>query len=493
MACIQNEAGDSVAVKITLENFFDIDSEEFELSSFMVFCGDNSSGKTHLVKLLSTVDHVLRDTQGASKVFSFRSSMFESSELQLLQECLQYDSEKQHGEFLIQNDKKEKIYDMIEKYVDTLFHENKEKIFVSAFPDSIIQKLGKLKFRFTDRHDIRILIKRLNTFDHVSIDEEIRVQYRLEVKINDNTLFGALSSTKDEPVADMLKRLLPGNFIFMTLLAYKINFPSGSADMLYLPASREAYTRDYDYFLSTGDLFLENGFEIKETELYANDSKRNNHSDDPFVERYVQQFISSFKWDKSNNNQKIVDFLENNILKAKVMFNEGKLRYKLENDQEISTIQASSMQNEYSFFARLIQTDRYKSLVIEEPEAHLSLPNAIRFTFVLLALHQKGYNIWITTHNTFIADTINNFILMSKLEQEKQLQFLKQFQIDSMLTHIEPQRVDEINALYIKKEGIHYLEKNNQGIIFKQFIKQINQFVDLTAELQNEFWEDDDE
>lgn len=39
-----------MTIKIGLHDFFGVTLNEVELSPFMIFCGDNGSGKTQLVK-----------------------------------------------------------------------------------------------------------------------------------------------------------------------------------------------------------------------------------------------------------------------------------------------------------------------------------------------------------------------------------------------------------------------------------------------------------
>lgn len=485
-----------MGVKVQLENFFDMDSEEFYLSTFMIFCGDNGAGKTHLVKYLNAIDNTFRDARKLQNI----ASLLQKERPNILDDL--WNKEGLVSKIEQTNKRSLKnLYNDIAEGLSFMFKKQKKPLLSEYFTEDILDKFGDIKIKFTDIENITIVITEGSEVTNSSkivasaVEENNEISIFL-IDINVGTeksqtrlRIGGKTGKKDLDVKrynSIFKRVILRTLI---KLIYKVNFPSATSESLYLPASREAYIRDYEYILknSIGSLSGNGWVDEESVSLYEDDYGRKNHSDDPFIERYIIEIISSNKNQKNEKGEKIANYLENDIMRAKMIVKNGTWKYKLSNGKEIPTIQASSLQNEYSHFTQLIQNGKYKSFVIEEPEAHLSMINSTKFAFVLLSLHQKGYKIWITTHNTFIADTVNNFIMMSKLSLDKQKYFFEKFKISNLIDEIRRDKIEEIQALHLINGNIMNLQKNETGIVFDEFIHQVNEFVDISAELQNEF------
>lgn len=93
---------------------------------------------------------------------------------------------------------------------------------------------------------------------------------------------------------------------------------------------------------------------------------------------------------------------------------------------------------------------------------------------------------WITTHSNFVVDTVNNAIMLSKLDGGTQLAYLKKIGVDEILPTVDKKTTDNISAYFLEDSFATKLKKGAQGIEYEDFTKQIHDFIDITSDLQ---WE----
>ncbi|MCY8818439.1 ATP-binding protein [Bacillus atrophaeus] len=104
---------------------------------------------------------------------------------------------------------------------------------------------------------------------------------------------------------------------------------------------------------------------------------------------------------------------------------------------------------------------QYKEVIIEEPEAHLSLKGMRELLGYLKSLIEKGIKITLTTHSDVFYSHLNNFILMDDKVQSKVYE-LKKIGDESFLEEKEKTKygyeidlfTEELNELYEKTLSI---------------------------------------
>ncbi|MED3025270.1 MULTISPECIES: AAA family ATPase [Bacillus cereus group] len=507
-------------MKIYLEDFFDIKRAEIDLKPLMIICGDNGTGKTHLIKLLAKMNELLAN-----------GNLFEVNEKDLTEISTFLNIEELKGKILlrqpidieIKSESLQELYLFLEKVVNRNIKSRLDAIWKETFGKSYSPKnLKKMAVKFNNRAsnlNVSINFKEsesnpqlelLKNLSEVSNDikntESLKELFeKLALIDNANSLNLTFEITTETYVSRRGLSILGENSdtekkvdriicstienIFAHLYPVDLDIKGVSRELYYLPASREAYHRDLEHFR---EKFKKNdNYLITRYVADKKGRKTNNfNSKDPFIEKYVEDIMRVLTRDveKDSLDEKtklLLNFFEENVMKAKVLVNSGAIKFKLPNEDIITPSMASSLQNEYSFLKILIERSNKPNLIIEEPESHLSIKSAIKLAYFLLCYQYNNKNLlWLTTHNNFIGDAINNFIMISKLNEIEQKEFLNLLGLNNIIDNIDPFFENRIAAYLICNNEVTELPKNEYGINFENFNNQINNFINITTKLQ---------
>lgn len=479
-----------MTIKIGLHNFFGVELNEVELAPFMIFCGDNGSGKTHLVKILNSIDQFMRNPRSYDLKLSEEISDLLQSRIHTVK-----DAEKKRFQLTIKEN--DDVYAPIESFMNKLLNDQKNKILRETFSTQE-HILEKISLHFTNKSRIRINISPVeprideNDFENESADIEkksIPVEWRFQFAFSQPNPKIFITSIKfntlDQLQTDDFIRMISSRlWIYLVRNVYVSNFHTRSGGNYYFPASREAYMRDYNYFLKS-----EKNNKVIITEYDFDDEEMHNinqHSNDPYIETHITDVIQSLR-STDQYNEDLVNFMEKKFLKIIFQRSQMMPSYILDNEKNISPDLGSSLQNEYIFLRILLGKEKHPNIIIEEPEAHLSIKNSVLLTYLLIALQQKLQSkVWITTHSNFVVDTVNNAIMLSKLDGGTQLAYLKKIGVDEILPTVDKKTTDNISAYFLEDSFATKLKKGAQGIEYEDFTKQIHDFIDITSDLQ---WE----
>lgn len=518
---------------ITIEKFFDLEVAEFNVKPIMVFCGDNGTGKTHLIKLITNLSKEILDGkllenvsdsefEKAIRLFPIKdysehkfllNERFEGDRLGILNKMI---CDKINNSISMEKDRilkdtfGKKLPSDTLKNIKVEFNP-KEKIQISLQITSI-KGNGNLKEDQEVNKAIGNLVQKLDSTiinGNDTIADEMQI-FKLKEAINQMLSPNSLTGVLEIKTAQYVKKLginISGDlnnknktfrllieFIIQNLAVFmyevSIGIKSLTTDFYYLPASREAYHRDLEVFNSK---FKEND-SLLVSRYYINKSGEKVStfsSDDPFIEKYIDDLLlilAKSGKQKINNRLKLfLARLEEDFFQAKVSANSKKLEFTLNSGNKIDATLASSLQNEYSFMRLLMEAETKPNLIIEEPEAHLSIKNASKLLYLLIAYQQFTNNIlWITTHNNFIADAINNIVMLSQLPYEKQRQFLEKLKIHDVVSEFKKEFINNIDAYLLVNTQIEILPKDAYGIDFSNFTKQITYLADLALDIQLE-------
>ncbi len=182
----------------------------------------------------------------------------------------------------------------------------------------------------------------------------------------------------------------------------------------------------------------------------------------------VIKFLQALIQQKESKNylKDVVEFLEKNILEGDILSEEGiinKYTYKArEMKKGISLHITSSLVVELAPLIILLKSNlKYNAIFIEELEAHLHPRLQKTATRVIIKLLNKNYPIIITTHSDVIFQHINNMIKLSNAKNQKILLEKLNYSKDDIL---DPKKVrvyefevtngkTEVKPLKLTKEG----------------------------------------
>lgn len=513
------------AMRVNLYDFFDIKSAEIDLKPLMIICGDNGTGKTHLIKLLSKINEQLLNGVLFKVKEQYISEISDFLNVDLLKEKLLL---RQSIDIELNSEMLEEMYVFLEKIVNKNFNDNINSIWKDTFGADLKNKnLKKIKLQFNNRTpNLRVLINfnedkkkqelqlnLLKALENVS-DQEFKedilgnlleelnqlnpmnfVNITFEIKTSEYISHRGLSMMGEHiSIENQLDQIICTTLdnIFAHLYLVDIGLKDVSPEVYYLPASREAYHRDLEYFRKKAN-DKNDSFLITRYIVDKKGKKTTNFiSKDPFIEKYIENIIMTLtrdvKADSSNKKTySLMNYFEREILGAKILVDAGRVQFKLPDENIITPSMASSLQNEYSLLKILIERSNKPNLIIEEPESHLSIKNAIKLAYFLLCYQQSNKNLlWLTTHNNFIGDAINNFFMISKLPESEQKHYLEKLGIYEIAQKIDSDFGKEIAAYLICDNELIELPINDYGINFENFNNDINKFINITAELQIE-------
>jgi len=384
-----------------VKGFGKIKEAEIATSPFLLFVGDNNSGKSYLMSLLWGVLAFGR------KYFGVENGAYSISQLPSYKQC---------EEWVLQH--------LGERPSEFVVDESAERLFVSLFNEAVDRYKDEL---------VRQIIQHPVSIQHLSINNFTRT-HPLKILINVNKPL--LEGTEAEEIErvtvafhsnqvvynpnsyETMFKYLPSVILSTTwhllmdgVQASRSIF-SNIYEPLFLPASRTGFMLTYKKLLQ----------DITE---FGTDGESDNSAKTLMphtVVRFLQKLIG-LEFDNSAGgapNEEVANYLENNVLNGKFKKDTSPVPNYLfvpeGNEQQIPLHATSSLVTEISPLLLMLRSQyRFGLLIIEEPEAHLH-PNVQRhFVKAIAKLVNAGLPIWITTHSDTIIQQVNNLICLRSL------------------------------------------------------------------------------
>ncbi len=378
---------------LNIRNFGKIEEGRIEIAPFLIFVGENNSGKSYLMSLLWGLLAVGR------RLFPKNPP---STEAYL--KC------------------KELIDEIIKKNEYELKAEDNQ-IFIDFFNSLLREKRG-------------YFLRQVFSTDLLRIDELKIINYKRQkpLKIRFEEDNGQRFSSGKNYVQFPINKFNVSNFekykiiqyILWKLLMEDLGAPlfsqsenkRGKGEPLFLPASRTGFMLAYKSL--TSDVMSAWGYEEEVDSKFTL----------PMI-RFLQSLVSQEEKIKINKYKNVIDYIENDILNGKIIIENTPIKsYKYTPKglkKDFPLFITSSLVVELSPLSILLKSNlKFKSLIIEEIEAHLHPAIQRAVTRAIIQLVNAGLPVWITTHSDIVFQHINNMIKLSNIKDNKRKKIMEE-------------------------------------------------------------------
>lgn len=249
---------------------------------------------------------------------------------------------------------------------------------------------------------------------------------------------------------------------------------------VYLPASRTG-------FMLTYAQLIENSLQVS----FAPASRENSSALTlPYVD--FLQLITKFETKHRINkrNMEVVEYIEGQMTKGNITIKKEMIpviKYHPNGtEHEIPLYMASSIVTEISPLLLLFKSDiNFKTLIIEEPEAHLHPELEKKMAQLIIRLVNSGIPVWITTHSETIIQHINNMIKLRKHAQALELMEEYRYSKEDLLNS-EDVTMYQFVSCDAGKSALVSLECTEYGFVVPTFNDALNEIVNEVYAFQED-------
>lgn len=366
-----------------VENFAKIKTADVKISPLMCFVGDNNSGKSYLMSLLWGILTLGKDI--FPKMPS-ESKAYKKCEIWLNQNL---------NKNTVLSDEDINLYIL---WFNDLMAANRKMLVKKIFNYEVeVEKIEILNYHRKKKFEIcweKTAERYSVTETYVKFPEQENCNREQLLRMNAYICWNILMEGIAEPLyTPMVKGRRMG-------------------EPVYLPASRTG-------FMLTYPQLIENSLQIS----FAPGMQDNSSALTlPYVD--FLQLITKFetKGKLSQKKAEIVQYIEKEMTKGNLQIKKDMIpviKYQPQGmEKEIPLYVASSIVTEISPLLLLFKSDiNFKTLIIEEPEAHLHPELQQKMAKLIINLVNSGIPVWITTHSDTILQHINNMVKLKKNDE----------------------------------------------------------------------------
>ena len=406
-----------------IRNFGKIKQADIDLQEFVLFVGDNNSGKTYIMQLIYGIFNYIAKTNFKKPSNIAIPSNFEDF-------TINNNSFNYYIDWLNQNIKKDItdiILDTFNKNIpvgEIWFEIDLEKYDIDC---KIFRNYNLKQFFYNDEKNENF------TIDIDSIVNETESTIVAEVSLKDEELvtIRSIKSLTFLDSSDIHNGKYQEKLISSLLqMLYTIIFKFTKSP-LYLPSSRAGLHLLYkEYFLSKGDI------DFNKNQVIVDDSKDISH--DSTLTKPIYNYLRFLqKWSFDNRtakeNQKLIDFLENRLIDGVYQKTENIEYIPNGSEESIPLYLSSSMISELIPYYYFICSKEYSItdyLMIDEAESSLHPKKQFELVRLLVRLNNHKKTIIMSTHSDSLAAKINNIVLISNKFKNKSEDLLRKYNLN---------------------------------------------------------------
>jgi len=232
---------------------------------------------------------------------------------------------------------------------------------------------------------------------------------------------------------------------------------------------------------------IENSLQISfSTELHENTSTLTL----PYVD--FLQLITKFEINKKDSKKYsgIIEYIEKNMTKGNLSVKKDMLpviQYQPEgSDKEIPLYVASSIVSEISPLLLVLKSGiNFKTMIIEEPEAHLHPELQQKMARLIINMMNLGIPVWITTHSDTILQHINNMMKLKNHVRSNELQQEYGYKKEDLLSREDIQMYQFVTENSWKTRLIP-LEATKYGFVVPTFNNALEKIVEEVYAFQED-------
>lgn len=240
---------------------------------------------------------------------------------------------------------------------------------------------------------------------------------------------------------------------------------------VYLPASRTG-------FMLTYPQLIENSLQISFIPALQENTSTLTL---PYVD--FLQLITKFETKNKLNKKSewVVNYIETEMTKGNISVKKDMMpiiEYRPAGvNKEIPLYAASSIVSEISPLLLLFKSDiNFRTLIIEEPEAHLHPELQQKMAKLIINLVNRGVPIWITTHSDTMLQHINNMLKLKSRDEKSALMAEYGYSKEDLLDYKDV----EMYQFALSANGrsrLEILERTKYGFIVPTFNNALEQLV----------------
>ena len=372
----------------SVKNFGKIESAKIDISNFVIFVGNNNSGKTQLMQL----------------IYGILLEIIRMPYWGVID-----------GDFKEERKFNKEIVKKAEKHINRYLQDNKKEIIRKIFKVDICIEHMEIKFEdleydyeltsLTDESINPLLEKGL-------ISEKDISSYLKDSKEKQYIILSKIGSGEQKRITCFRSmKQLPKEFLFSYCLTEIITdllgFDLDSKNpLLFLPASRTGLLLLYRNFFANQPNEDDNGENDKNvlgltTPIYN-----------------FLQFLLNYSYNPAitKKEEELLKFIEQHLIDGKLI-EVGDTTFYRESGTEITTplYISSSMVNEIAPLMKMLtSTQKYSYIFYDEIETCLHPLKQVEMARLLNRLNNNGLKMIISTHSDTMASNINNLLLLSR-------------------------------------------------------------------------------